>query len=841
IVYLRDKSVQTILSACRNHGVTHIYCVPMLYNALAMAIHHDFCAMTGMSDEQFAAFCDDSIRKRSEAAAAGKEAPLQPQLQMLQTSLLGTQIRSLISGGGHVPEETLRILNAAGYDLYNGFGMTECGIIGVETSRLASRRIKGSIGKPMDVIEYRFDPEGAEEGELLIRGEILYTASMKDGKIIPRDKKEWFRTGDIARSDGEGLYIAGRCKDVIVNASGENIYPDILEDAFAAIPGTARICILGIRNGQYEDVSLLVEPAEGFDEAVLVTAVDRINAGLAPYNRVSRILVSAKPIPVSASLKVRRQPLKKAVEEGTWEYREVQSAPSNRTKSAETIPDAYREEEFVRVRDKIRRIMAEELYLDEEEIDYDAHFTTELGGDSLTLYSAVCAIEKEFGIIILDSEIRTLFTVNDTARFILAKLHGEKTILRQEDKTGETSRITDFAKSSEYLELQKRKEETMRDGVNPYFVPHDSLIRDTSIIDGQKVINLGSYNYLGMSGDPETMQAAIDAVKMYGTSASGSRTLAGEKTLYQQLERCIADWKHTEDCIVCTGGWATNLSFISCFMRKGDFILYDKLSHNSIEDGVRLSEADSKAFGHNDFEMLEKTLKAIQGRYNKVLIIVEGVYSMDGDIAPIPEFVRLKEQYGCFLMVDEAHSGGVIGDNGGGVDDYFHLKPHDVDIKMGTLSKALGTCGGFIAADHSIVEYLRYSMDGFVFTAGIAPPLAAACMKAIEIIRRDNTAVTKLHRNIEYFTRLAREAGMDIGLAGKTAIVPVLIGSDAEAARISNMLMKRGVFAPPAMYPAVPMGKSRIRFTVSSTHSEEQLDKAIRELSDIMRSEGLLK
>ena len=276
-------------------------------------------------------------------------------------------------------------------------------------------------------------------------------------------------------------------------------------------------------------------------------------------------------------------------------------------------------------------------------------------------------------------------------------------------------------------------------------------------------------------------------------------------------------------------------------MHEGDFILYDALAHNSIAEGVELSHADSKAFAHNDLEMLESLLKKIDGRYKKVLIVVEGVYSMDGDIAPIPEFVRLKKQYGCFLMVDEAHSSGVIGENGGGVDDYFGLDPHDVDIKYGTMSKALGTCGGYIAADHSIVEYLRYSMSGFVFTAGIAPPLAAACMKAIEIIRRDNTMVGKLHRNIAYFTRRCKEEGMNIGLAGQSAIVPVLIGSDADAARLSSEMIKRGVFVPPAMYPAVRMGESRLRFTVSATHSEEQLEKAVTVLAELMRGEGLLK
>ena len=472
--------------------------------------------------------------------------------------------------------------------------------------------------------------------------------------------------------------------------------------------------------------------------------------------------------------------------------------------------------------------------------DTDA-FAEDLRMTSLDFYSCVAEIEEKYGLVILDTDAVKLTNIEEVAKHIYAMRHGlvsDTGAVEQEPV--ETSRITDFRESIEYKELQARKEETVKGGVNPYFIPLDSVVRDTSVIHGRTVINLGSYNYLGMSGNPETEQAAIDAIQEYGTSASGARVLAGEKTLYRELEKAIAEWKHTEDAIVCTGGWATNVAFVSCFARRGDLIVYDALSHNSLTEGVRLSEADSKAFDHNDIAQLESILKRVEGKYNKVLIIVEGVYSMDGDIAPIPDFVRLKEQYGCFLMVDEAHSGGVIGDNAGGCDDYFHLAPDAIDIKYGTLSKALGACGGYVAARKEIIEYLKYSMNGFVFTAGIAPPLAAASKKAIEIIRRDNSAVTRLHENISYFVRRAKECGMNTCRAGESAIVPIMIGSDADAARLSARMLEKGVFVPPAMYPAVPAGESRLRFTISSTHSTAQLEKAVTELDALMREEGLL-
>ncbi len=834
LVYLRDKAPQTILGTCRRHKVTHLYCVPMFFNALA-----------------------EGVKRKIDVTK-----PIGPLKKLIiQKNLLGTSIRSMIVGGVHVPEETLRIINSIGYPLCNGFGMTESGIVSVETSTDPEQRIKGSIGIPFSITEYRVVPEGAPVGELQIRGDALYTASIIDKQIVPRDRSKWFATGDLVSVRPDGLYMEGRIKDVIINSSGENVYPDELEDSFSGLPGVKKSCILGLKNGAYEEVVLVAEPGEDLNEASLTGEIRRINATLDNNRKVGRLLISRDALPVSGNMKVKRQFLKSKIENGQWAYVDLKlygSGPAG--KPAEEKPraavqapaaqvrkpsgqdaDYFGSDEFREITEEVKACVSKELRIDASELDENANLITELGGDSLSLFSVVSDIEQKYNIIIVDDEIMGLGCVRDMADYIYRKRHGLDIETVQPASSRETVRITDFAESGEYKAMIRRMEETFRGGYNPYFIPHDSLIRDTSVINGKRMINLGSYNYLGMSGNPETEEAAIEVIRKYGTSASGSRTLAGEKTLYRELEKEIAEWKHTEDAIVGTGGWATNLTFVSCFAREGDFIVYDQLSHNSLTEGIALSKADSKAFEHNNLKQLEDILRMVQGRYNKVLIIVEGVYSMDGDIAPIPEFVRLKKKYWCFLMVDEAHSGGVIGEHGGGVDDYFGLEPHDVDIKYGTLSKALGTCGGFIAADKSIVEYLRYNMNGFVFSAGIAPPLAAACKKAIEIIRRDNSEVLKLHRNIEYFVRRAKEEGMNTCLAGESAIVPVLIGDDADAVELSAKLMERGVFVPPAVYPAVPQGESRLRFTVSSTHSEEQLEKAIRELSALMHEKGFLK
>lgn len=404
----------------------------------------------------------------------------------------------------------------------------------------------------------------------------------------------------------------------------------------------------------------------------------------------------------------------------------------------------------------------------------------------------------------------------------------------------ETTAITPirtFEESHEYLDFAKRQLDIGAEEpnfINPYFMPHDSALRDTSMFQGREVVNFGSYNYIAMSGDPEVNQAAMDAILQYGTSASGSRLIAGEKTIHGELEAKIAQWKHTEDAIVLVSGHATNVTFVGNFCGPKDLILYDLLSHNSILEGIRLSRSDARAFGHNDYTRLEMILKNNRHKYEKVLIVVEGVYSMDGDIAPIPEFVRLKKEYGCILMVDEAHSAGVIGEHGGGVDDYFGLEPTDIDVKMGTLSKALGTCGGYLAGSHNLIHYLRYNLPGFVFSVGLSPALAAASLKALELLQQEPERVRKLHENIAFFSQEAERLGFDMKRAKGTAILPIVIGQDELTLEMSLKMLEQGVAVPPALYPAVPRNKGRLRFCVNSLHSKDEITYALETLQRLM-------
>lgn len=394
--------------------------------------------------------------------------------------------------------------------------------------------------------------------------------------------------------------------------------------------------------------------------------------------------------------------------------------------------------------------------------------------------------------------------------------------------------ITTFEDTLEHAEFSDRLAQLDKLDCNPYFVCHDLPLRDVSMVDGKKVLNFGSYNYLGMSGHPEVSAAAKAAIDRYGTSASGSRILAGEKSIYQELEREIALWKKSEDAVVLAAGNLTNTTCIGNFCNGNDAIFYDVLSHSSIEQGCRLSSAYTKRFPHNGYEALGKMLRRTRDQYEKVVIVVEGVYSMDGDIAPIPEFVALKRNYGCFLLVDEAHSSGVIGKTGGGVDEYFGLAPTDIDIKIGTLSKATGSIGGYIAGTRNLVSYFRYHLPGFLFAAGISPPSAAAALAAIRLLRRDPSIVARLHDNVSFFVAEAHKRHFDTCGACESPIVPIMIGQDEVAFMISKALLKKGIFVPTAAYPAVPKNKARLRFNVISEHSHDQILRVLDCLAETL-------
>ena len=492
-----------------------------------------------------------------------------------------------------------------------------------------------------------------------------------------------------------------------------------------------------------------------------------------------------------------------------------------------------------KIKETIRGFFAEALDISLEEVTDSGHFVLDLGGDSLSSLTLLNLLEREYNIAIVDDQYYSCMNLNDITSLIHEHLSGTDYApgrkagisLEGRARTPE-ERVDAFEKIREIQQFVQRSEQLLASSnmLNPYFISQESALKDVSYMGGREMINLGSYNYLAMSGDPEVNAAAIAAVEKYGTSASGSRLLAGEKDIHKKLEAAIARWKDTEDALVLVSGHATNVTFVGNFCGSGDLIIYDRLSHNSVIQGLMLSRARSRFFPHNDYEELENFLKQHRDEYEKVLIIVEGVYSMDGDVAPVPEFVRIKKEYGCFLMVDEAHSACVLGETGKGVDEYFNLAPSDIDIKMGTLSKGLGTCGGYLAADKLLIDYLRYNLPGFTFSVGLSPALTGAVLKVLEIMERDNSRVRALHNNIAYFMKRAHEYGFDTCLAKDSAIIPIMIGPDDLAFKLSIEMLDDGIIVPPAIFPAVPMGKARLRYCLTSAHKPEQIDYALEML-----------
>lgn len=362
---------------------------------------------------------------------------------------------------------------------------------------------------------------------------------------------------------------------------------------------------------------------------------------------------------------------------------------------------------------------------------------------------------------------------------------------------------------------------------NPYFKVHDGVADACTVIDGKTYINFSSYNYLGLCGDPRVSQAAKDAIDRYGTSASASRLVAGERPIQRELEEAIANLYEVDDCIAFVSGHATNVTTIGTLFGPKDLIVHDSLIHNSVFEGIKLSGATRRAFAHNDPEALERLLGEIRGNFERVLIVVEGLYSMDGDIPDLPRFIDIKQRHKAFLMVDEAHSLGVLGATGRGIREHFDIPSKAVDIWMGTFSKALAGCGGYIAGEKALVEHLRYAAPGFVYSVGIAPALAAASIAAIKIMLQEPERVSALRKQAGYFLETARAAGIDTGHSQGYAVIPAIYGSSLKATKSSNALFKHGFNVQPIIYPAVEEGIARLRFFICCLHTNEQIDSVI--------------
>jgi 8-amino-7-oxononanoate synthase len=331
-----------------------------------------------------------------------------------------------------------------------------------------------------------------------------------------------------------------------------------------------------------------------------------------------------------------------------------------------------------------------------------------------------------------------------------------------------------------------------------------------------------------MSGDPVVSQAAKDAIDRYGTSVSASRLASGERPLHREIEKEIADLIGTEDSLVFVSGHATNVTTIGHLFGKPDLIVHDALIHNSVLQGCRLSQATHLSFPHNNWQALDMILKESRPSFRRALVVIEGLYSMDGDVPELPEFIKIKKRHGAFLMVDEAHSIGALGKTGRGIGEHFGINPADVELWMGTLSKSFASCGGYIAGSGALIEYLKYTAPGFVYSVGMSPPNVAAALAAIRLLRKEPQRVKRLHELSELFLTLARERGLNTGAGSNgSPLIPVIVGDSLKALLLSQALLRQGIDALPMVYPAVPDNSARLRFFVNCTHTPEQIRFAL--------------
>lgn len=362
-------------------------------------------------------------------------------------------------------------------------------------------------------------------------------------------------------------------------------------------------------------------------------------------------------------------------------------------------------------------------------------------------------------------------------------------------------------------------------GIYPYFKELESEQAPEITIKGKKYIMFGSNNYLGLANDPRMKQASIDAVKKFGTGVAGSRFLNGNTVLHTELERRLAAFKGREASLVYATGYQMNLGVISALVGKGDFAVIDKLDHASILDGCRLSHGETRRFKHNNPDDLDRVLKEIGPHHGK-LVIVDGVFSMEGDIAPIPELSKVCKKHGARLMVDDAHATGVMGKHGRGTCEYFGLSHGEVDLIVGTCSKSLASVGGFAAGDKDIIHYLQHVSRSMMFSAALPPASVAAISKAIDIIEEEPQRIRKLWDNARYLMKRFKELKLNTGET-RTPIIPVIIGNNEKTFLLWRELYDSGLFTNPVVSPAVPPKRALLRVVATATHTREQLDRAL--------------
>lgn len=483
------------------------------------------------------------------------------------------------------------------------------------------------------------------------------------------------------------------------------------------------------------------------------------------------------------------------------------------------------------------------------------------GLDSVQAVELASEVEKLSGLRLAEGAIFVYPTIRELSQYIVQRLGNnidQLIVTLEKISSADNSKTTNIDSSSsssqfktltdipldlcrfdllpEYLELKDRLAiYESGDLKYPYFRAKQKSAKSTVLVEDREYIDFSSFDYLRLSSDPDVVKAAQLAIERYGTSSGASRIVSGETPLHRELEQTIASWLGTEDAIVFGHGHATNVYAISSIVGPNDLIIHDKYMHNSALMGSKLSGATMIPFYHNDLQDLENILEQKRLNYQRVLILVEGVYSMDGDIlSDLPKLIEIKERYKAWLFIDEAHSIGVLGRTGRGVGEHFGIDSNRVDVWMGTISKALGSSGGYIAGCKSLISYLKHSSPGFLFTVGASPANVAAGLAAIRKVQTNPQLVAQLKECAKFFLELAKQKGLNTGNSKDSGVIPIIVGDSNRAARLADAAYQRGISVFPIGYPAVEFNQARLRFFVSPLHTEEQLKYTVETIAELL-------
>ncbi len=705
-------------------------------------------------------------------------------------------------------------------------------------------------------------------------------------RLADNGEGRFLRTGDLGVLHAGQLFVTGRLKDLII-IRGLNHYPqDIERTVERSHPALRADCgaAFAVEVGDEERLVVVQEVERRFirklDEEAVIGAIRQSVSREHGIHVYAAVLIKTSSLPKTTSGKVQRylcrehfiqgslkvvakdmgaphegaSEIPPPVRAGRPDRMSTDSSAANLLKtcplrgggSASAGLGTQDGSELIRATQAaIAKKVADLLKISSAKVDVYCPLNT-LGIDSLMAVELMTDIEKDMAIVFPVEALFLGACIADlTAHVLWQRTSGKgleakdgplgkllssgcrsgESAARFVGSHGKTTEIEPeclpFDDYPEYRNLQRIMQGMKSLGIdNPYFRVHDGA----DGAKGRELITFSRYNYLGMSGDPVVSQAAKDAIDRYGTSVSASRLVSGERSLHRELEEEIADLIGTEDSIVFVSGHATNVSTIGHLFGKSDLIVHDSLIHNSVLQGCQLSQATHLAFPHNNWQALDMILRESRRRFRRVLIVIEGVYSMDGDIPELSEFIKIKKRHGAFLMVDEAHSIGVLGQRGGGMVEHFAINPAEVELWMGTLSKSFASCGGYIAGSRALIEYLKYTAPGFVYSVGMSPPNAAAALAAIRLLKKEPERVQRLHELSRLFLLLARERGLNTGaVSSDSPVIPVIVGDSLRALSLSQALFRQGIDVLPMVYPAVPYDFARLRFFVNCTHTPEQI------------------